>query len=157
MQPDCIIARYDITNIVMIRVIAGKRVCMGVCADRSASLRIAPYRSPAGRILVFSSRCVAIIVSPEGHHRRGGGGTMSDEGQRAQQTTAELDRIVIGRQPDRSELDEAIAWRDRFIAWQTDRMRGDACTEEQIEAMARKALDMPYAFWIRAMPRGPAV
>jgi hypothetical protein len=80
---------------------------------------------------------------------------MSDEGQRAQQTTAELDRIVIGRQPDRSELDEAIAWRDRFIAWQTDRMRGDACTEEQIEAMARKALDMPYAFWIRAMPRRP--
>ena len=80
---------------------------------------------------------------------------MSDEGQRAQQTTAELDRMVIGRQPDRSELDEAIAWRDRFIAWQTDRMRGDACTEEQIEAMVRKALDMPYAFWIRAMPRRP--
>lgn len=51
---------------------------------------------------------------------------MSDEGQRAQQTTAELDRMVIARQPDRSELDEAIAWRDRFIAWQTDRMRGDA-------------------------------
>jgi hypothetical protein len=80
---------------------------------------------------------------------------MSDEGQRAQQTTAELDRMVIGRQPDRSELDEAIAWRDRFIAWQTDRMRDDECTEEQIEAMARKALDMPYAFWIRAMPRRP--
>jgi hypothetical protein len=80
---------------------------------------------------------------------------MSDEGQRAQQTTAELDRMVIARQPDRSELDEAIAWRDRFIAWQTDRMRGDACTEEQIEAMARKALDMPYAFWIRAMARRP--
>jgi len=80
---------------------------------------------------------------------------MSDEGQRAQKTTAELDPIVIGRQPDRSELDEAIAWRDRFIAWQTDRMRDDACTEEQIEAMARKALEMPYAFWIRAMPRRP--
>ena len=78
---------------------------------------------------------------------------MSDEGQRAQKTTAELDRMVIARQPDRSELDEAIAWRDRFIAWQTDRMRGDACTDEQIEAMVRKALDMPYAFWIRAMPR----
>jgi hypothetical protein len=80
---------------------------------------------------------------------------MSDEGQRAQKTTAELDPIVIGRQPDRSELDEAIAWRDRFIAWQTDRMRDDACTEDQIEAMARKALEMPYAFWIRAMPRRP--
>jgi len=63
--------------------------------------------------------------------------------------------MVIGRQPDRSELDEAIAWRDRFIAWQTDRMRDDACTEEQIEAMVRKALDMPYAFWMRAMPRRP--
>jgi len=63
--------------------------------------------------------------------------------------------MVIGRQPDRSELDEAMAWRDRFIAWQTDRMRDDACTEEQIEAMVKKALDMPYAFWIRAMPRRP--
>jgi hypothetical protein len=81
---------------------------------------------------------------------------MSDEGQRAQKTTAELDRMVIARQPDRCELDEAIAWRDRFIAWQTDRMRGDACTEEQIEAMVRRALDMPYAFWIRAMSRRPA-
>jgi hypothetical protein len=80
---------------------------------------------------------------------------MSDEGQRDQQTTAEPDQIVTGHQPDRSELDEAIAWRDRFIAWQTDRMRGNACTEEQIEAMVRKALDMPYAFWIHAMPRRP--
>jgi hypothetical protein len=75
---------------------------------------------------------------------------MSDEGQRAQKTTAEFDRMVIGTQPDRSELDEAIAW-------QTDRMRGDACTEEQIEAMVRRALDMPYAFWIRAMSRPQAV
>ena len=63
--------------------------------------------------------------------------------------------MVIGHQPDRSELDEAIAWRDRFIAWQTDRMRGNACTEEQIEAMVRKALDMPYTFWIHAMLRRP--
>jgi len=78
---------------------------------------------------------------------------MSDEGQRAQQATAELDRTLIGRQPDRSELDEAIAWRDRFIAWEIDRMREDECTEEQIEAMVRKVLDMPYAFWIRAMTR----
>jgi hypothetical protein len=78
---------------------------------------------------------------------------MPDEGQHAQKTPAELDRMVIDGQPDRSELDEAIAWRDRFIAWQTDRMRGDACTEEQIEAMARKALGMPYAFWTRAMSR----
>jgi hypothetical protein len=51
------------------------------------------------------------------------------------------------------ELDEAIAWRDRFIAWQTDRMSGDACTEEQIDALVKHALDMPYAFWIRAMHR----
>jgi hypothetical protein len=80
---------------------------------------------------------------------------MSDEGQRAQKTTEELDQIVIGHQPDRSELDEAIAWRDRFIAWQTDRMRGNACTEEQIEAMVRRALDMPYTFWIHAMLRRP--
>jgi hypothetical protein len=78
---------------------------------------------------------------------------MSDEGQRAQQATAELDRMLIGRQPDRSELDEAIAWRDRFIAWEIDRMRDDECTEEQIEAMVAKVLDMPYAFWIRAMTR----
>ncbi|HEX6523564.1 MAG TPA: hypothetical protein VF070_26725 [Streptosporangiaceae bacterium] len=81
---------------------------------------------------------------------------MSDEGQRAQKTTAEPDRMVIGRRPDRSEFDEAIAWRDRFIAWQIERMRGDACTEEQIEAMVRKALDMPYAFWTRAMSRPQA-
>jgi hypothetical protein len=39
---------------------------------------------------------------------------MSDETQRAQKTTAELNPIVIGHQPDRLELDEAIAWRDRF-------------------------------------------
>ena len=78
---------------------------------------------------------------------------MSDESQRAQQATAELDRMVTGHQPHRSELDEAIAWRDRFIAWEIDRMRGDACTEEQVEAMVRKVLDMPYAFWIRAMTR----
>jgi hypothetical protein len=78
---------------------------------------------------------------------------MSDEVQRAQKATAELDRMVTLQQPDRSELDEAIAWRDRFIAWEIDRMRGDACTEEQVEAMVRKALDMPYAFWIRAMSR----
>ena len=39
---------------------------------------------------------------------------------------------------------------------QTDRMSGDACTEEQIEAMVRHALDMPYAFWIRAMHRPQA-
>ena len=77
---------------------------------------------------------------------------MSDEGQRAQKATAELGRRT-GHQPDRSELDEAIAWRDRFIAWEIDRMRDDACTEEQIEAMVAKALDMPYAFWIRAMTR----
>jgi len=81
---------------------------------------------------------------------------MSDEGQCARKTTAELDQVVIGHQFDRSELDEAIAWRDRYIAWQTDRMRGSSCTEEQIEAMARKALDMPYAFWIHAMPRRQA-
>ncbi len=81
---------------------------------------------------------------------------MSDESQRARKTTAELNPIVIGHQPDRLELDEAIAWRDRFIAWQTDRMSGDACTEEQIEAMVRHALDMPYAFWIRAMHRPQA-
>jgi hypothetical protein len=80
---------------------------------------------------------------------------MPDEDHRAQMTTGELDQMVIGHQPDRFELDEAIAWRDRFIAWQTDRMRGRECTEEQIEAMARKALDMPYAFWIHAMPRRP--
>jgi hypothetical protein len=79
---------------------------------------------------------------------------MTDEGQRAQEITGDFDQMVID-QAYRSELDEAIAWRDRFIAWQTDRMRGNACTEEQIEAMARKALDMPYAFWIRAMPRRP--
>lgn len=78
---------------------------------------------------------------------------MSDDGQCAQKATAELDRMVTGHQPDRSELDEAITWRDRFIAWEIDRMRGDACTEEQIEAMVRKALDMPHAFWIRAMSR----
>jgi len=48
MQPDYIIVTYDITNIVMIRVIAGERVRADVCAGRSASLRIAPYRSPAG-------------------------------------------------------------------------------------------------------------
>jgi hypothetical protein len=80
---------------------------------------------------------------------------MTDEGHCAQKTTAEPSQVVIGRQPDRSEFDEAIAWRDRYIAWQTDQMRGKACTEEQIEAMVRKALDMPYAFWIRAMPRLP--
>jgi hypothetical protein len=78
---------------------------------------------------------------------------MSDESQRAQQAAAELNRMVTGHRPDRSELDEAIAWRDRFIAWEIDRMRDDACTEEQIEAMVAKALDMPYAFWIRAMTR----
>jgi hypothetical protein len=76
---------------------------------------------------------------------------MSDEGQHGYQATAELDRMVSGHQRDRSGLDEAIAWRDRFIAWEIDRMHGDACTEEQIEAMVRKVLDMPYAFWIRAM------
>lgn len=80
---------------------------------------------------------------------------MSDEGHCAQKTTADS-QVVIGRQSDRSELDEATAWRDRYIAWQTDQMRGSACTEEQIEAMVRKALDMPYAFWIRAMPRRPS-
>jgi hypothetical protein len=79
---------------------------------------------------------------------------MSDEGQRARKTTGDFDQTLID-QPYLSELDEAIAWRDRFMAWQTDRMRGNACTEEQIEAMARKALDMPYAFWIQAMPRRP--
>jgi hypothetical protein len=79
---------------------------------------------------------------------------MSDEGQRAQKTTGGFDQTLID-QPYLSELDEAIAWRDRFMAWQTDRMRGNACTEEQIEAMVRKALDMPYAFWIQAMPRHP--
>ena len=88
---------------------------------------------------------------------------MSDEGQRAQKTTAKPDQIVSDHQPDRFELDpdrfeldEAIAWRERFIAWQADRMHGNACTEEQIEAMVRKALDMPYAFWIHAMSRRPA-
>lgn len=82
---------------------------------------------------------------------------MPDEVQRAQKTT-ESDQMVIGYQPDRSDLDEALAWRDRFIAWQTDRMRGDACTEKQIEAMVSKALGMPYAFWIHAMePRRPGV
>jgi hypothetical protein len=60
------------------------------------------------------------------------------------------------RQPDRPELDEAIAWRDRFITWQTDKMHGNACTEEQIQAMVRKALDMPHAFWTHAMPTRPA-
>jgi hypothetical protein len=78
---------------------------------------------------------------------------MSDEGQSFQKATAELDRMLIGHQPGRSELDEAIAWRDRFIAWEIDRMRDDECTEEQIEAMVAKVLDMPYAFWIRAMAR----
>jgi hypothetical protein len=78
---------------------------------------------------------------------------MSDEGQRAEKATADLGRMVIGHKPDRAELDEAIAWRDRFIAWEIDRMRDDACTDEQIEAMVRKALDMPYAFWTRAMTR----
>ena len=80
---------------------------------------------------------------------------MSDEGQRAQKTTAEPAQMVTDRQSDRFELDEAMAWRDRFIAWQTDRMRANACTEELIEAMVRKTLDMPYAFWIHAMPRRP--
>jgi hypothetical protein len=79
---------------------------------------------------------------------------MSDEGQRARKTTGDFDQMVID-QPYRSEFDEAIAWRDRFIAWQTERMRGNACTEEQIEAMVKKALDMPYAFWIQAMSRRP--
>lgn len=78
---------------------------------------------------------------------------MSDNGQHAQKATAELGRPAVGHQPDRSELDAAIAWRDRFIAWEIDRMRGDACTEEQIEAVVRKAMDMPHAFWIRAMSR----
>jgi hypothetical protein len=78
---------------------------------------------------------------------------MSDEGGHAQRVAAELDRMMTGCQPNQSELDEAIAWRDRFIAWEIDRMRDDACTDEQIEAMLRKALDMPYAFWIRAMTR----
>jgi len=41
MQPHYIIATHDITNIVMIRDIAGERVCAGVCVDRSVSLRIA--------------------------------------------------------------------------------------------------------------------
>jgi len=81
---------------------------------------------------------------------------MSDEGHRAPKTATELDQAVIVHQPDRSELDEAIAWRDRYITWQTDRMRGSACTEEQIEAMVRKALAMPYAFWINAMLRRQA-
>jgi hypothetical protein len=81
---------------------------------------------------------------------------MSDEGQRAQKITAERAHMVTGHQADRFELDEAIAWRDRFIAWQTDRMHANACTEELIEAMVRKALDMPYAFWIHAMPSRPA-
>jgi hypothetical protein len=80
---------------------------------------------------------------------------MSDEGQRAQKTTAEPGQMVTGHQPDRFELDETIAWRNRFIAWQTDRMRANACTEELIEAMVTKALDMPYAFWIHAMLRRP--
>ena len=80
---------------------------------------------------------------------------MSDEGQRAQKTTAEPGQMVTCHQPDRFELDEAMAWRDRFIAWQIDRMRANACTEELIEAMVRKTLDMPYAFWIHAMPRRP--
>ena len=78
---------------------------------------------------------------------------MSEEGQSFQKATAELDRMVIGHQPGRSELDEAIAWRDRFIAWEIDRMRDDECTEEQIEAMVAKVLEMPYAFWIRAKTR----
>lgn len=81
---------------------------------------------------------------------------MSDEGQRAPKTVAECDQAVIGRQLDRSDLDEAIAWRDRYIAWQSEQLRCDGCTEEQIEAMARKALAMPYAFWIDAMLRRPA-
>jgi hypothetical protein len=81
-------------------------------------------------------------------------GTVSNEDQRAPKTTEDFDQMVID-QPNRSEFDEAIAWRDRFIAWQTDRMRGNACSEEQIEAMARKALAMPYVFWIQAMHRRP--
>jgi hypothetical protein len=81
---------------------------------------------------------------------------MSDEGQPAQETTVEPGQMVTGHQPDRLELDEAIAWRNRFIAWQTDRMRASACTEAQIEAMVAKALDMPYAFWIHAMPAAQA-
>ena len=81
---------------------------------------------------------------------------MSDEGNRAPGSAAELDQAVIGRQFDRSELDEVMTWRDRYIAWQTDRMRGSACTEEQIEAMVRKALAMPYAFWTDTMLRRAA-
>jgi len=81
---------------------------------------------------------------------------MSDEGHCAPRTAVEVEQAGIGHQFDRSEFDEAIAWRDRYIAWQTDRMRGDACTEEQVEAMVRKALGMPYAFWIDAMPRRQA-
>ena len=77
---------------------------------------------------------------------------MSDENQCAQETPAELDQMVSGYQPDQFELDEANVWRDRFIAWQADRMRDKACTERQIEAMVWKALDMPYAFWVHAMP-----
>jgi hypothetical protein len=64
--------------------------------------------------------------------------------------------MVTVHHADRFELDEAIAWRDRFIAWETDRMHANAGTEELIEAMVRKALDMPYAFWIHAMPRAQA-
>ena len=84
---------------------------------------------------------------------------MSDDGQRTQETAEDFGQTVTD-QPYRSEFDEAIVRRDRFMSWQSDRMRGRACTEEQIEAMARKALDMPYAFWIQALPpprryRGP--
>jgi hypothetical protein len=77
---------------------------------------------------------------------------VSDGGHRAQETAEDFDHSVTD-QPCRSEFDEAIVWRDRFMSWQSDRMRGRACTEEQIEAMARKALDLPYAFWIQALLR----
>ena len=81
---------------------------------------------------------------------------MSDDGQRAQETAEDFGQAVTD-QHYRSEFDEAIVWRDRFMSWQSDRMRGNACTEEQIEAMVRKALDMPYTFWMQARLRRPGV
>jgi len=77
---------------------------------------------------------------------------VSDDGQCAYETAEDFYQTVINH-AYRSEFDEAIMWRDRFMSWQSDRMRRHACTEEQIEAMARKALDMPYAFWIQALFR----
>ena len=84
-----------------------------------------------------------------------GARAMSHENRGAQETPAELGQMVTGYQLDHFQLDEANVWRDRFIAWQADRMRDNACTEGQIEAMASKVLNMPYAFWIHAMPRRP--